>query len=102
MLTRSWPIVDKISKIVGAVLTKYQLLLAPYLAIFDKSDNMFDKVDTFDCQMFPKQSGNNLATICYNITFSFFFAKCHYPHTSSAAQKRLGVRRAVFHKLGRT
>lgn len=73
MLTRSWPIVDKISKIVGAVLTKYQLLLAPYLAIFDKSDNMFDKVDTFDCQMFPKQSGNNLATICYNIPFSFFF-----------------------------
>lgn len=76
MLTRSWPIVDKISKIVGALLTKYQLLLAPYLAIFDKFDNMFDKVVTFDCQMFPKKSGNNLAKI---LPSPFFLAKVSLP-----------------------
>lgn len=76
MLTRSWPIVDKISKIVGALSTKYQLLLAPYLAIFDKFDNMFDKVVTFDCQMFPKQSGNNLAKI---LPSPFFLAKVSLP-----------------------
>jgi hypothetical protein len=76
MLTRSWPIVDKISKIVGALLTKYQLLLAPYLAIFDKFDNMFDKVVTFDCQMFPKKSGNNLAKL---LPSPFFLAKVSLP-----------------------
>lgn len=93
---------------VGQSLTKYQKLLAPcwqninycWRRIWQYLTSLticLTRLSHSIARCFQK----NLVTIWLKYyLLLFFLQKCHYPYTSSAAQKRLGVRRAVFHNLG--